>query len=187
MPKIVDHEKYREELLIKCFNIFTSKGYANITMRQIASELKISTGSLYHYFKNKKNILQEMFSNLRKLEIKKISLILENTKNFKERINLLKKYLKNREKFLGQFFLLTIDYYRHCNATEGKSFIKNCHKDMIAGIASALKIDKLQAREIFIFLSGLIYNRLIFDDTIKFDTIVDQLTKSIFNSFDSKN
>jgi Bacterial regulatory proteins, tetR family. len=40
MPKIVNHEQYRKELLGKCFNLFAEKGYAAITMRQISAGLK---------------------------------------------------------------------------------------------------------------------------------------------------
>jgi AcrR family transcriptional regulator len=50
MPKIVDHDQYRKELLSKCFDLFAEKGYGSITMRQIAEGLNVSTGTLYHYF-----------------------------------------------------------------------------------------------------------------------------------------
>ncbi|MFM8003959.1 MAG: TetR/AcrR family transcriptional regulator, partial [Dolichospermum sp.] len=42
MPKIVNHEQYRKELLSKCFDLFAEKGYAAITMRQISAGLKVS-------------------------------------------------------------------------------------------------------------------------------------------------
>lgn len=60
MPKIVDHDQYRAELLAKSFDLFTSHGYAAITMRQIAIGLGVSTGTLYHYFKNKETIFEQM-------------------------------------------------------------------------------------------------------------------------------
>ena len=60
MPKIIDHDQYRAELLIECFDLFTSKGYAAITMRQIAIGLGVSTGTLYHYFESKEAIFEQM-------------------------------------------------------------------------------------------------------------------------------
>ncbi|MGB6015410.1 MAG: helix-turn-helix domain-containing protein, partial [Nodosilinea sp.] len=48
MPKIVDHDQYRREILDQCFDLFAEKGYAALTMRQIAQELGVSTGTLYH-------------------------------------------------------------------------------------------------------------------------------------------
>ena len=60
VPKIIDHDQYRAELLIKCFDLFTSRGYAAITMRQIAIGLGVSTGTLYHYFESKEAIFEQM-------------------------------------------------------------------------------------------------------------------------------
>lgn len=60
MPKIVDHDQYRQELLYRCFDLIAEKGYAAITMRQIAQGLGVSTGTLYHYFPSK----EELFAQL---------------------------------------------------------------------------------------------------------------------------
>ena len=60
MPKIVDHDRYRAELLEKCFDLFTSRGYGAITMRQIAIGLGVSTGTLYHYFGKKETLFEQM-------------------------------------------------------------------------------------------------------------------------------
>ena len=59
MPKIVDHEQYRKELLGKCFDLFAQKGYGSITMRQIAQGLGVSTGTLYHYFPSKQALFEQ--------------------------------------------------------------------------------------------------------------------------------
>ncbi|NJL79674.1 MAG: helix-turn-helix transcriptional regulator, partial [Richelia sp. SM2_1_7] len=60
MPKIVDHEKYRKELLWKSFDLFAQKGYGSVTMREIAKELGVSTGTLYHYFPNKESLYLQL-------------------------------------------------------------------------------------------------------------------------------
>ena len=60
MPKIVDRERYRNELLDRCFSLFTDPGYAAISMRQIAERLGVSTGTLYHYFDSKQAIFEKM-------------------------------------------------------------------------------------------------------------------------------
>ena len=53
MPKIVDVEQYRKELLLKSAELFAEKGYANMTTRELAQGLGVSTGTLYHYFPSK--------------------------------------------------------------------------------------------------------------------------------------
>jgi len=53
MPKVVDHEAYREELLRASFDVVAEAGFGSLSMKQLAASLKISTGLIYHYFKNK--------------------------------------------------------------------------------------------------------------------------------------
>jgi len=55
MPKVVDHEAYRVELLRASFEVVAEIGYGSLSMKQLAKSLKISTGLIYHYFKNKED------------------------------------------------------------------------------------------------------------------------------------
>jgi AcrR family transcriptional regulator len=61
MPKIVDHDQQRRELLQKCFDLFRRRGYEAVTLREIAREIGASTGTLYHYFPNKLSILEQLY------------------------------------------------------------------------------------------------------------------------------
>ena len=53
MPKIVDHDAYRNELAARAVEVFRRRGYAGIGMREMAKELGISKSALYHYFASK--------------------------------------------------------------------------------------------------------------------------------------
>jgi TetR/AcrR family transcriptional regulator, transcriptional repressor of aconitase len=53
MPKIVDHAKYRREIVVKATPIFSTHGFNGLGMRQIAAELGMSKSALYHYFPSK--------------------------------------------------------------------------------------------------------------------------------------
>ena len=64
MPKIVDHDEYRSTLLEATTGIFAQHGYSSISMREIASELGVSTGTLYHYFPNKEALFRAVMLSL---------------------------------------------------------------------------------------------------------------------------
>jgi TetR/AcrR family transcriptional regulator, transcriptional repressor of aconitase len=53
MPKIVDHDAYREEIAEKAVAVFRRRGYSGIGMREIAKELGMSKSALYHYYPSK--------------------------------------------------------------------------------------------------------------------------------------
>ncbi|MDR2930826.1 MAG: TetR family transcriptional regulator [Propionibacteriaceae bacterium] len=57
MPKIVDHDKRREELLEAVIRVISRNGVEGTTMRVIAEESGWSTGSLAHYFSDRDDIV----------------------------------------------------------------------------------------------------------------------------------
>ncbi|MCC6438549.1 MAG: TetR family transcriptional regulator [Acidimicrobiales bacterium] len=53
----------REEILAIAASIFARKGVANTTVRDIAREAGMLSGSLYHYFQSKEEMLDEIIRN----------------------------------------------------------------------------------------------------------------------------
>ena len=47
----------KEDIFNKAAEIFLQKGYEKTTLEEIAAELKMTRGSIYHYFKSKEDIL----------------------------------------------------------------------------------------------------------------------------------
>ena len=57
MPKIVNHEARREELVEATWRVIARAGMVGATMREIAREAGVSTGILAHYFTDKEDLL----------------------------------------------------------------------------------------------------------------------------------
>ncbi|MFT3866689.1 MAG: TetR/AcrR family transcriptional regulator [Solirubrobacterales bacterium] len=57
MPKKVDHEARREELVLAAWRVIAARGIDEVTIREIARESGYSPGVLAHYFKNKDDLL----------------------------------------------------------------------------------------------------------------------------------
>lgn len=86
MPKIVDHEQYRRELLSRCFDLFAEKGYGSLTMRQIAQGLGVSTGTLYHYFPSKEVLFEQLLEELTEQDIHTITSALKGADTLSDRL-----------------------------------------------------------------------------------------------------
>ncbi len=57
MPKVVNHEKRKQQILKAALETFASAGYEETTMTHIANQSKISRPTVYQYFQNKEEIL----------------------------------------------------------------------------------------------------------------------------------
>jgi TetR/AcrR family transcriptional regulator, repressor for uid operon len=60
MPKITadDHQRRQKEILRRCVDCFARKGFHQTSMRELSSELGMSLGGLYTYFKSKEDIIK---------------------------------------------------------------------------------------------------------------------------------
>ena len=57
MPKIVDHDERRQELVEATWRVIARTGIVGVTTREIAREAGVSTGILAHYFGDKEELL----------------------------------------------------------------------------------------------------------------------------------
>jgi len=81
----------KEKIIETSINLFNEKGCLNTSTRHISDELGISVGNLYYHFKNKEDILIEIFINYVNIIFKEINAI-----NYeKDEIFLLKDFLLN--------------------------------------------------------------------------------------------
>lgn len=56
-------ESSKENILQSALTLFSSKGFFNTSIRQIAKKANISTGLLYNYFNSKEELLTEIVNN----------------------------------------------------------------------------------------------------------------------------
>ncbi len=60
MPKIVDKEEKRAEILAAAIRVLAKKGTAGTKIQNIAEEAGVGKGTVYLYFKNKEDIFQHI-------------------------------------------------------------------------------------------------------------------------------
>ncbi|NLM89333.1 MAG: TetR/AcrR family transcriptional regulator [Syntrophomonadaceae bacterium] len=118
MPKIIDHEAYREKLLHQYFEMFAHQGYLDVTMRQIAEELGVSTGTLYHYFPSKKSLLEQLFHMASRRDSSAVLDDIQADDPIEKRLQVFVDYVRDNEKYFQDIVLLSVDYYRFSESQE---------------------------------------------------------------------
>ncbi|GAB2502770.1 HTH-type transcriptional regulator BetI [Corynebacterium atrinae] len=67
MPKIVDHEQRRRELIESTWRVIARQGQSGATMRQIAQEAGYANGALKPYFPTKADLLEATYTHVYEL------------------------------------------------------------------------------------------------------------------------
>lgn len=111
MPKIVDHERYRAELIEGCRELFARQGYRALSMRAIAASLGVSTGTLYHYFPDKHSLFSQLVESTARLDVLRAEQELAGAATPAKKLAALLQHVGTHEhEFLHQIVVL-LDYY----------------------------------------------------------------------------
>ena len=159
MPKIVDHDRYRKELLRGCFDLFAERGYGSITMRQIAKGLGVSTGTLYHYFPSKESIFMQLVQELCEQDISSFFAQAPEAFTLEERLQAIVDFVFENAQYYYQQILLWADFFQqtHHSAEGNNNFLRQVWERGGSLLADYLKIsDPALVDFILVFLDGLI-------------------------------
>lgn len=112
MPKVVNHEEVRERLLDAGFRLLVEEGYAQATMRRLASAAGVSTGALYHYFPDKQAILWELFALTTRRDTERIRTTLGPDAGREERVAALFTFYRDERGYLADLLRLVLEVHR---------------------------------------------------------------------------
>lgn len=171
MPKIVDHEQYHKELLSKCFDLFAEKGYASITMRQIAKGLEVSTGTLYHYFPNKKALFEQLVEEISQQDLLMAHKELEEVQTLQECLESFGKFLTKNEDYLIKQTYIWVNFYQHqdLNKLRKSTAIKRIIEQHKQAVREFFCIqDSVLVAFVLSLTHGLILERIWGNETINY-------------------
>lgn len=63
MPKNILEEIRKEQVINATKKLIIDKGYSNFSMKDVAAEMNVSTGLIYHYFENKDDLLLQVLKH----------------------------------------------------------------------------------------------------------------------------
>ncbi|MEM8604047.1 MAG: TetR/AcrR family transcriptional regulator, partial [Cyanobacteria bacterium P01_H01_bin.121] len=166
MPKIVDHEQYRKELLGGCLQIFAERGYGSATMRQIAKGLGVSTGTLYHYFPSKESIFMQLIQELCEQDISTFLAQAPQSGTLAERLQAALDFVVQNMAYYHKQLLLWVDFFQQTRESAGEEqrFLRQIWDRCRDRLVDYLQVsDPAIADHLMIFVDGLImqyiYNR----------------------------
>lgn len=158
MPKIVDHDQYRKELLGKCLTLFAERGYGSVTMRQIGQGLGVSTGTLYHYFPSKESILIQLVEELCEQDIASFFDQAPQEQSLDKRLQLVMGYFLEHLSFYQQQLLLWVEFYQQQQqkASENKLFLQKFWQRTHDQMAAYLELPPDKIDLMLVFMDGLL-------------------------------
>jgi AcrR family transcriptional regulator len=191
VPKIVDREQYRKQLLTESFELFAEIGYAKITMRQLAQKLGISTGTLYHYFPSKEAIFLQLVEELAHRDISNFMIQAESVPpDIRSRVRAILNFTKENRDYFSKQLMIGMDYYQQqVGETDvlkedlSQSYItvfEQLDRETIITINEYLQVSNYAIGEfILTFVNGLLLCQLYQPNFKSWDAQVEILVEAI--------
>ncbi|HPY63249.1 MAG TPA: TetR/AcrR family transcriptional regulator [Bacillota bacterium] len=99
-----------EKILITAFECLSARGYASVTMRNIADEAGVALGQVTYYYKNKENLFLEVMDMMIHQYLSEIEHKLETVTGKNHKFNALMSFFKELLQDNPRLFRLFIDF-----------------------------------------------------------------------------
>ena len=154
MPKIVDHDKRRLEILNSAFSLFAASGYHGVSVRQIAKSIGMTTGMLYHYFPSKPELFTSLVNVQQQKQIADFNTFLSN--NTSGQLALL-LFVQQERQSMQDLLSIAVDFHR----VHPEIDLSNLLTPYEEAIATALSIPVVQAKQLFSTVLGELVRGLL--------------------------
>lgn len=85
-PVGANSEETRQRIIDATMHCVAEVGYSKATIREIARMAQMTSGSLYHYFPNKTELIKATFEDVAQMSIPRVATAARSSKNFRDRL-----------------------------------------------------------------------------------------------------
>ncbi len=134
MPRIIDHDSRRRQILEDSLGLFSEEGYSGLGMRHLAKSLGVSTGTLYHYFPNKRTLFEAMLRHLAADKVAEAMGQIQPTMSMDMRIAIVQAFIESQADHIRQALWVAIDYRRNTGEAADSLILEvlNVYKQALA-------------------------------------------------------
>jgi AcrR family transcriptional regulator len=178
MPRIVDHEEARKRLLAVAGEVFAARGYAATGMREIAAVAGVSTGTLYHYFPDKRALFEQLVERTVDSDLADLEACLGALPpSAPARLEAFLALVRRSEDALQLQSAVLVEYARLARSEAGASLApsRDAHLRYSAALAGLLGVSQERADLLLHAVTGLLLQRFTDAGTTPFEPLERQL------------
>ncbi|MCE2903031.1 MAG: TetR/AcrR family transcriptional regulator [Gemmatimonas sp.] len=178
MPKLVDHDAMRAALLDAAAALFAARGYAATGMRDLAEAARVSTGTLYHYFADKRTLFEHLVERTVARDVAELAAVLDaQPAEPLPRLEAFLALVQRDEADLQQQAAVLVEYARLHREEGGQALapLREAHRRYAAALGRLLGVSSDRANLLLHAVSGLLLQRFTDGNATPFAPVVRQL------------
>jgi AcrR family transcriptional regulator len=106
----VDRQSQSEKILSAAYGCISTRGYANVSLRDIAEEAGVALSQLHYYYKSKEGLFKEVVQSTVGKYLREVEHALKNGNTLEERTTSLIDYFRKMLRHNPELFRLLYDF-----------------------------------------------------------------------------
>jgi AcrR family transcriptional regulator len=161
MPNELENMNQAQKILNAAFKCISAKGYANVSLRDVADEAGVVLSQLNYYYKNKEGLFTEIVKTLAQQYLNEIEDNLKKGKSEKERIACLIEYFQGMLRKNPELFKLLFDLTSMALWSTSLKELLNDLFNSLAGLIEKYIISDFFNKEKFKYQSSITLSRMM--------------------------
>ena len=170
MVRKEEKKNQSQKILQTAFQCLSTRGYANVSMRDIADEAGVALSQLNYYYKNKEGLFTEVVKMMMHQYLHEVEDELKSTTNAKERIASLVRYFNELIRKKPELLRLFIDFtaqslwlpsFKRQLKKLFADLSKMIKKSILAGAVMNKSLREYPSKSLARFVLGALYGTVI--------------------------
>jgi AcrR family transcriptional regulator len=157
MPKIVDHDQVRADIVARAVELFAEQGFGGLGIRGLAKAVGMAKSSIYYYFPTKEALIEAVIEAVVAQDVASLEGVVGSAGSFDERLDRAITWTSDHEDRLATQIRILNEAAREQIWTDDGSVIGT----YVKGLSRVIGLNVAAARAFYLHILGSVLQRMI--------------------------
>lgn len=157
MPKIVDHDQVRADIVARAVELFAEQGFGGLGIRGLAKAVGMAKSSIYYYFPTKEALIEAVIEAVVAQDVASLEGVIGNAGTFDERLDRAIAWTSDHEDRMATQIRILNEAAREQIWTDDGSVIGT----YVKGLSRVIGLNVAAARSFYLHILGVVLQRMV--------------------------
>lgn len=157
MPKIVDHEQVRADIVARAVELFAEQGFGGLGIRGLAKAVGMAKSSIYYYFPTKEALIEAVIEAVVAQDVATLEGVVGSAGSFEDRLERAVSWTVEHEDRLATQIRILNEAAREQIWTDDGSVIGT----YVKGLSRVIGLNVAAARTFYLQILGVVLQRMV--------------------------
>jgi AcrR family transcriptional regulator len=157
MPKIVDHDQVRADIVARAVELFAEQGFGGLGIRGLAKAVGMAKSSIYYYFPTKEALIEAVIEAVVAQDVASLEGVIGSAGTFDDRLDRAITWASDNEDRLATQIRILNEAAREQIWTDDGSVIGT----YVKGMSRAIGLNMGAARAFYLHVLGVVLQRMV--------------------------